>query len=616
LCILLGYPILIAQKLLAVTPTLLVIQEIAMQKWYVSHLRTIGEVMDYFATWDRIKFYILSRVVYKVCGPVLSFAFAVVMKRYLIGVFRETPSGTEPDQSPWELFRPWLYSKLVPDAHLCGVVKLLGRHYEAVSAMYRLVGVKVGKRVYWPGSGFRFMEPDLVELGDYVVFGSRSLFLTSDANHRRRAVQVEAGANVSDRCVLLPGTRVLSGAVLGSGALTKADSKYTAGTYVGSRGNECMRLKKGSAADADVGKSTYARAFTERKSIPYFVLPELVHVLWSTCAIAVAAAVTRLPLVIAQQLAKDFLGGDFRDNSDLQSFSALAGSLVIAYWVVFILVMATDIGSKWLFMGRRQPGSYAWDTSSYNQRWQLYLSLVQLRFFAPGGHDILDLFRGSQYLVWYFRALGAKIGFNVCLYPNGADPMMTEPELVSIASGACIDDASLISHLNTKGVFSINTLEVEEFAVMRSFSRMQQSAKLMRDSVLMEHTLVLPGDTVQVSEWRQGWPASRGIVFMPHGSTGHRMTPSGLSRVRTDMFAPVTPTYSGELSATRARTVHFFDPRWACCSPYAARDDSETSSSSSDDSDTGVLDTLEPSLRSSRSVSSDASRSRVARCGF
>jgi len=151
------------------------------------------------------------------------------------------------------------------------------------------------------------------------------------------------------------------------------------------------------------------------------------------------------------------------------------------------------------------------------------------------------------------------------LYPNGADPMMTEPELVSIASGACIDDASLISHLNTKGVFSINTLEVEEFAVMRSFSRMQQSAKLMRDSVLMEHTLVLPGDTVQVSEWRQGWPASRGIVFMPHGGTGRRMTPSGMSRVRTDMFAPVTPTYSEELSESDSDVVDTLEPSCSAC---------------------------------------------------
>ena len=36
----------------------------------------------------------------------------------------------------------------------------------------------------------------------------------------------------------------------------------------------------------------------------------------------------------------------------------------------------------------------------------------------------------------YFRWLGAKIGKKVCLYPNGGDPMMTEPDLVTL--GNCV----------------------------------------------------------------------------------------------------------------------------------------------------------------------------------
>lgn len=42
------------------------------------------------------------------------------------------------------------------------------------------------------------------------------------------------------------------------------------------------------------------------------------------------------------------------------------------------------------------------------------------------------LFERYKDLVWYFRALGCKIGKNVCLYPTGGDPMMTEPDLVMI----------------------------------------------------------------------------------------------------------------------------------------------------------------------------------------
>lgn len=63
------------------------------------------------------------------------------------------------------------------------------------------------------------------------------------------------------------------------------------------------------------------------------------------------------------------------------------------------------------------------------------------------------MIQGSQYLVWYFRLLGGNIGDNVCLYPNGGDPMMTEPDLVTLGNRVTIDDASLIAHINTRGIF-------------------------------------------------------------------------------------------------------------------------------------------------------------------
>merc|ERR1711974_503917 len=98
-----------------------------------------------------------------------------------------------------------------------------------------------------------------------------------------------------------------------------------------------------------------------------------------------------------------------------------------------------------------------------------------------GGRDLLDCFLGSWYLVLYFQMLGAKIGSNVCLYPNGADPMMTEPELVTIGENASIDSAMLIAHLNTKGTFTLGPLYVEANCVMRPWARLQQGATMQSD---------------------------------------------------------------------------------------------------------------------------------------
>ena len=44
----------------------------------------------------------------------------------------------------------------------------------------------------------------------------------------------------------------------------------------------------------------------------------------------------------------------------------------------------------------------------------------------------MDRTRGSGWLNAYFRALGAKIGPRVLLYPTKGDPMMTEPDLVEV----------------------------------------------------------------------------------------------------------------------------------------------------------------------------------------
>lgn len=83
----------------------------------------------------------------------------------------------------------------------------------------------------------------------------------------------------------------------------------------------------------------------------------------------------------------------------------------------------------------------------------MYLTLQEIRRGERHKTGVLDMIQGSQYLVWYFRALGCSIGHNVCLYPNGGDPMMTEPDLVTIEDFVGVDDASLIAHINTRGIF-------------------------------------------------------------------------------------------------------------------------------------------------------------------
>jgi hypothetical protein len=85
--------------------------------------------------------------------------------------------------------------------------------------------------------------------------------------------------------------------------------------------------------------------------------------------------------------------------------------------------------------------------------------------------------------------------------------MMTEPELVTIGNNAQVDDASLIGHINTKGVFSLSEISVGENCVLKTGSRLMSGASMGRSSILLEHTLILSGDAVDAHTVWQGWPS-------------------------------------------------------------------------------------------------------------
>jgi len=129
---------------------------------------------------------------------------------------------------------------------------------------------------------------------------------------------------------------------------------------------------------------------------------------------------------------------------------------------------------------------------------------------------ILDKIRGTEFINIYFRSLGCKIGKNVCLYPNGGDPMMTEPDMVQIGDDVTIDEASLIAHINTRGIFSLNPLRVENGCVLKSMSRLLSGASMEKNAVLKEHTLILLNDTVEESTVCQGWPSKESKSLKEH----------------------------------------------------------------------------------------------------
>ena len=57
------------------------------------------------------------------------------------------------------------------------------------------MGAKIGQRIYWPNSGIYCPDPELLEIGDDVVFGSRSLLITTDTQGSGKIV-IENGGEI------------------------------------------------------------------------------------------------------------------------------------------------------------------------------------------------------------------------------------------------------------------------------------------------------------------------------------------------------------------------------------------------------------------------------------
>jgi hypothetical protein len=143
-----------------------------------------------------------------VCVP-LYFAACVFVKRAMVGVVPEGDDGADGRR----IFNRWLLRSLLVDwafgKHaLTDVSELVGPNLEANSGLYRLLGARVGRHVWWPGTGLRAVEFDQVHIGDNVVFGSRSeargvifTWLAYAATHQSAALYVSAPS----RC--FPATR-------------------------------------------------------------------------------------------------------------------------------------------------------------------------------------------------------------------------------------------------------------------------------------------------------------------------------------------------------------------------------------------------------------------------
>ncbi|KAK4040992.1 coenzyme a synthetase, partial [Parachaetomium inaequale] len=412
------------------------------------------------------------------------------------------------------------------------------------------LGGTVGKRIYWPSTGPEVVgDYHLVSVGDDVVFGSCSYLVTSDCIGAG-TVTIEDRANVGDRVVLLPGSTVGAGAVMGTGALGQRGKHYSAqGKFVGSKrgdsvclvggvsdatpADKCRRRSEAAASPVSAVSSAHPSSSSwgtneKQKRIearpfgralyqglaPYHVLGQFTASCYSSLSFVLVAVYWDTPSILAIQVADRVLRQQSRLLADgdwwdpLLLYAVLAACIAAFVTIQTLLAASIIIATKWIILGRAQAGNYDWDKSSYCQRWKMVLAVERLDRRAFRGLGFLGMLSGTWYCAQYFRLLGATIGKDCAIFAGGRPTVtLTEPDLLTMGDRVVVDNASLVSHINTEGTFDLNPLEVGDRCVLRTGSRLLSGARMLEDACLLEHTLVMGGDVVDRGETMQGWPA-------------------------------------------------------------------------------------------------------------
>ncbi|THU98088.1 acetyl-CoA synthetase-like protein [Dendrothele bispora CBS 962.96] len=511
-------------KFLVAYPIFLVVNVIAYIPWFLClwamfdrtqlvhpGVPPMVSIIFWFSDPVRVLFHIVSRMVRNSVVPLIQLVLGIIVKR-LLGL--NTPC-TASETTQLALLRRFINGNLLSQPKLKKAFGILGNHYEVVSIAYRLMGARIGKRIYWPGSGLYCLDPELLDIGDDVVFGSRSEFFTTDGYGTGR-ITIGKGAMIADRVVLFPETRVGSRTVMGSGALGRRGAIYENGsTWIGNSGGEAICLSKGSADKESPNDDTitpFGRAFYKRQA-SYFVTPyPLIFLTNFTMACFTAAYWAATPVAAAQILRTIHIHFPllFRERHAL--FGIHLGVIVGCYLILSniqnVLAVLWVIVTKWIVIGRRKAGKYEWDQSNYCQRWQLHLTLSQLARHGHGG-SIMAALTGTTWMVLFYRLMGAKIGKDCALYPSGKPGLMTEPDLVELGDDVNIDDCSVVAHINSRGKFALNALKIGNGCAMRTGSRLLSGASMEDTSILCEHTLLTSGEIAESGGIYVGWPGSR-----------------------------------------------------------------------------------------------------------
>ena len=283
----------------------------------------------------------------------------------------------------------------------------------------------------------------------------------------------------------------------------------------GLRGDEHSRCLSSAAVGSDCGSDAARRERSRPRGAVRRVPISLSR--RALCGLAQAVTVPFLVVLhIASWLAPffvyHFFTGDEGDSIALASVYS-----VVMFLAMQVGTFGVAILGKWLIGGRLRAGRYPlWGWTHF--RWWFASRLCEL---PP-----LDLLTGTPLLVWYFRALGAKIGGDVQI--DSLD--LQVPDLLTVEPGASIGMMVHIANARAeRGELVLGPVRIDRDAAVESYAVLEDNTAVGAGACLGGLSALPSGCRVPRGQTWEGSPAR--LVERVHVELPARPSFSPLARL-------------------------------------------------------------------------------------
>lgn len=212
----------------------------------------------------------------------------------------------------------------------------------------------------------------------------------------------------------------------------------------------------------------------------------------SLCGMFQAVALYPVFMLFSTPLIIPFIIDWFNPEVDLHTWVIVS---FVSMLLLLPAVIVMSIAGKWLVIGKFKPGHYPIWGFFYLRFWFVsrLMDLVPTR-----------IMRGTPFLTWYYRLLGAKIGRNVHM---GSDRFRV-CDMISIGNNSSINaDAHLMAYKVSNGMLHIGRISIGKNCTVGTRSVISEDSEMKDFSELGELSLLPSGATIHSGEYWEGSPA-------------------------------------------------------------------------------------------------------------